>query len=152
MFLTKLVKALDRAKIEYAIAGGFAVALHGAVRGTVDIDLVVKITLESLEDVSIALQSLGLQSRIPVSAQELFMFRLEYIKKRNLVAWSFSNPNNPIEMVDIIITHDLSNMHSCKKNVDGVAVKVIALQDLIEMKRVSGRPQDLEDIKALEKL
>ncbi len=29
---------------------------------------------------------------------------------------------------------------------------MIAVKDLIEMKRASGRPQDIEDIKALERL
>ncbi len=152
MFLTTLVKALDHAGVKYAIAGGYAVALHGAVRGTVDIDLVVTISSRSLEAVEKTLLSLGLQSRIPVSGQDIFQFRDEYIKKRNLVAWSFSNSKNPIGLVDIIITHDLAKMKTVEKSVDGIKVKVLAIRDLIAMKRASGRPQDIEDIKALEKL
>jgi hypothetical protein len=34
----------------------------------------------------------------------------------------------------------------------GIEISVIAKQDLIDMKRESGRPQDMEDIKALENL
>jgi len=82
----------------------------------------------------------------------VFEFRKEYIEKRNLVAWSFSNPNNPTEVVDIIITHDLSHMRTKTLTVNGVAVQILSLKDLIDMKRASGRPQDLEDVKALEKL
>ena len=41
MFLIRLVRALDKHKVDYAIVGGYAVALHGAIRGTVDVDLVL---------------------------------------------------------------------------------------------------------------
>ena len=37
--LEKVCAALAQAKLRFAIVGGHAVALHGAVRGTVDIDL-----------------------------------------------------------------------------------------------------------------
>jgi hypothetical protein len=38
MFILKVVKALNAYKVHYAVVGGYAVALHGAVRGTVDLD------------------------------------------------------------------------------------------------------------------
>jgi hypothetical protein len=152
MFILRLVHALQEFDVRYAIAGGYAVALHGAVRGTVDIDLVVTISEASLTRLERALSSLGLQSRLPVSAADIFRFRDEYISNRNLIAWSFWNPNNPIELVDVIITHDLSAMASTEMLLQGVRVKVLAINDLIAMKRTSGRPQDLEDIRALERL
>ena len=43
MFIYKVIGILESKNIEYAIAGGYAVALHGAVRGTVDIDLIIKL-------------------------------------------------------------------------------------------------------------
>ncbi len=42
MFILKVCEALSAAKINYAIAGGYAVALHGVVRGTVDVDLLIE--------------------------------------------------------------------------------------------------------------
>jgi hypothetical protein len=152
MFILRVIEALKGHRVAYAIVGGYAVALHGAVRGTVDIDIIVKLSQKSLTAAERALTSIGLQSRIPVSASDVFEFRKEYIEKRNLVAWSFSNPNNPTEVVDIIITHDLSHMRTKTLTVNGVAVQILSLKDLIDMKRASGRPQDLEDVKALEKL
>ena len=41
MFLTQLCQPLEQHRIRYALLGGYAVALHGAVRGTVDIDFVI---------------------------------------------------------------------------------------------------------------
>ncbi len=152
MFLLRVVSALNTAKIKYAVAGGYAVALHGAVRGTVDIDLVLALRPSAYEKIEAALASIGLQSRIPVSGIEILQFREEYIRKRNLIAWSFCNPSNPVELVDIIITHDLSKMKSIRVKIQGHAVNILDKRSLIKMKRESGRPQDLEDIRALEKV
>jgi hypothetical protein len=40
--LATIVRALDRAQIEYALVGGLAVAVWGAPRATQDIDLLVR--------------------------------------------------------------------------------------------------------------
>jgi len=44
MFILKVCESLSNAKIKYAIVGGYAVALHGVVRGTVDVDLLIEIS------------------------------------------------------------------------------------------------------------
>jgi hypothetical protein len=42
-FIQRVVKSLDKHNVRYALVGGYAVALHGAIRGTVDIDLVISL-------------------------------------------------------------------------------------------------------------
>jgi hypothetical protein len=150
--LEKVCVALAQAKLRFAIVGGHAVALHGAVRGTVDIDVAIPWNRRSLEGAERALTDIGLVSRIPVSANEIFEFRDEYIKNRNLVAWNFYNPNDLSEQVDIIIAYDLKGKRTKQIQLANALVPVLALKDLIEMKRQSGRPQDIEDVRALEKL
>lgn len=44
-----LIKKLNAEKIDYAICGGWAMAIHGAPRATIDIDLLV--LTENLEKV-----------------------------------------------------------------------------------------------------
>jgi predicted nucleotidyltransferase len=149
MFLTKLTKALDKYKIHYAIVGGYAVALHGVARGTIDIDIVISITKESFIKTSEALAAIGLKSKLPVTADMVFQFRKEYVENRNLIAWSFENFKNPSEVVDVILTHDLQKMKTKTVQVAGEKVRIVDITDLIAMKKQSGRPQDLEDIKAL---
>ena len=116
MFFFRVFEALLKAKVDFAVVGGYAVALHGAVRGTVDLDIIVKITEKSFLKTEKVLISLGLQPRLPVSAAEVFRFREEYIRNRNLVAWSFVNPSRPSEIIDVILTHDLSDLSVVKKN------------------------------------
>lgn len=152
MLLHDVVDALQKAKVPCAIAGGCAVALHGAVRGTVDVDIVLRLSRNHFLAAETALKTLGLTPRLPVTAGEVFDFREEYIKNRNLVAWSFFNPRDPSQIVDIIITHDLAKLAITRIQSAGRTLPVLALPDLIAMKKASGRPQDLEDVRALEEL
>ena len=149
MFIHTVCQALERAKIPYAIVGGYAVALHGAVRGTVDVDFVIKWTLENLQKVEHTFKELGLVSRVPVNSTTLFNHRQEYIEKRNFLAWNFYNPNNLLEQVGLIINYDLQNAHTKQVHTTCGTIQILARDELIAMKKISGRPQDLEDIKAL---
>ena len=152
MFLLELVRALETAGARFALAGGHAVSLHGAVRGTLDIDFVLAWTRADFEAASAAMGSLGLTSRLPVSAAQIFDFREEWLKERSLVAWSFQHPSDPGKVVDFSMTHDLRRLKVKTLPIGGVKVPLLAKADLIAMKRASGRPQDLADIQALDSL
>lgn len=151
-FLTRVAAALEAADVRYAVVGGYAVALHGAVRGTVDVDVILAWNLRSLRAAEQALKDMGLVSRLPITADEVFRFRDEYIRNRNLVAWNFHNPGDLTEQLDIVISADLKGKRlQSIRTVDG-SVQILARKDLIALKRASGRPQDLADIAALERL
>lgn len=152
MLIIRLIKVLDDHKIPYAIVGGHAVALHGAYRATFDIDLVIKWTLKNLKELEIALKEIGLTSRLPLTFEEVFNFKDEYIKNRNLIAWNFINLDDLSEQVDLILTTDLTGKSVVSKKLGDLYAKVLAKKDLIEMKKQSGRKQDLADIEALEEL
>ncbi len=124
-------------------------ALRGAARGTIDLDLVISLSLDNLENAEKALQGLGFQSRIPVSAREVFENRERYISERNLIAWNFYNPKKLIESVDILIAYDLKSMDSTLMEIGKCWVPVLTLDSIIAMKSSSDRPQDAADIAAL---
>ena len=138
--------------MRYAIVGGHAVALHGAVRGTVDIDIAIAWNRNMLERAEAALTGIGLESRLPITAKDVFDFRDEYINNRNLVAWNFYHPDNLAEQVDIIIAYDLKGKRTKILALPDGPVRILHIDDLIAMKRSSGRPQDDEDISALERI
>lgn len=152
MFIHDICAALNDAKVAYAVVGGYAVALHGAVRGTVDVDIALKWSLKNLQEVEKILKALGLVSRLPIDAESVFHFRDEYIQNRNLIAWKFFDPSNPANQVDIIINYDLSGAKVESRRTSSGIIKFLSRSDLIKMKKKSGRPQDLEDVKALEVL
>lgn len=152
MFLIKVCDALEENGVNYAIAGGYAVALHGAVRGTIDIDLVIPLEIDQYAKTEKALLGLDLVARHGLSAVEVFHQRVSLMKDKNLVAWSFYNVKRPVEIVDIIITHDSLKFTSEQVRIGRKMVNMLDIPSLIEMKSKSGRVQDNLDIEALEKL
>lgn len=151
MLLLKLTEKLDNYKVPYCIVGGLAVALHGYVRVTMDIDVVIQISDKNFASCEQALKELGFESKIPVTAKEIAKFRKEYITKRNLVAWSFYNKKNPFEVVDILLTHDQKTLAVEKIEIYGKKISLVSKKDLIKMKLESGRPQDLVDVEQLKR-
>lgn len=152
MFLYDVCSLLNTNKVPYAVVGGHAVALHGAVRGTVDIDIIIKWTLKNLQKSEQIFKEYGLESRLPVIAEDIFQFRDEYIKNRNLTAWSFYHPQRQSDQIDIIISYDLAGKKTKSVRIPGGNIQILALNELIKMKQQAGREQDLLDIKALQKV
>jgi len=74
MFILKVAKALNANKVNYAVVGGYAVALHGAVRGTVDLDLIINLTKSSMINAEKTLNTIGLKSIIPVALNFFLLF------------------------------------------------------------------------------
>ncbi len=152
MFLLDVCQALDDSEVNYAVVGGYAVALHGAVRGTVDIDLIVKWQKQQLIQLEEAMQNLGLVSRLPVDAETMYAFRDEYTNNRNLIAWNFYHPNDASKQIDVIINYELKRQPLIEKKINAQNIKILNRKDLILMKQAANRPQDIEDIKALKSI
>ena len=141
--------------MDYAVVGGQAVALHGVVRGTIDVDVALRWTRQTVVDAEAALRGMGLESRIPVTAGDVFDLRdyaREYARERHLIAWHFFDPEAPMAEVDIVINYDLAGKNVADIRLSSGLVRVLSRGDLIEMKKRSGRPQDLADADALEGL
>lgn len=152
MFLNEIINALERHKVNYAIVGGYAMALHGLIRATMDVDLVISMTKKDLKLCQQAFLEIGLKSKLPINSDDVYRFRDEYINNRNMVAWSFVDYKNPTRIVDVLITHSLKKINTKKVSLAGKKVTVASLKDLIKMKKLSGRPQDLLDIENMEKI
>lgn len=151
MFLYEVIDAVESVKIKYAIVGGYALAMQGIVRATMDVDLVLSLSLKDFELVEQALVKIQLKSRLPLRAQDVIKMRKEYIEQRNLIAWSFVDYQNPSRQVDILITEDVANLKIEKISVGGRKIPVASLEDLLAMKMKSARPQDLVDIENIRK-
>lgn len=147
--LEKIVKKLTDAGIQFAVCGGYAVVLHGLPRTTIDLDIVIQFTEEQLVRLEHAMKELGFVSRIPVTAQDIYNFRHEYIKNRKVVAWSFYNEMLPIEVLDVLITCSVEEFDVTRKKVRGLSIPVLSLDSLIRLKSNTGRKQDQADVEAL---
>lgn len=152
MFINKVVQSLETQGLPYALVGGYAVAMHGAIRATLNLDFVIGLERSEFLKFEEAMEIIKLVPRLPVKASEVFELRKEYIQNRDILTWSFYNPANPREVVGVVLTQDLNTIDTAVKEVGDQKIVIAAIEDLITMKQMAGRPKDLEDIRALERL
>lgn len=150
--------ALNARGVRYLIAGGAAVVLHGYVRLTADLDLVVDLAESETRAAVEALLELGLRPRLPVDPLDLADpdIRRQWIDQRGLVGFSFYDPDQPLLEVDLLIDTpmDFGGLweRADTMSLETVDVRVVSLEDLIVMKRSAGRTKDLLDIEELERI
>src|SRR6185503_15067420 len=85
-----VLAALNAAKVRYLVAGGVAVVLHGHLRTTGDLDLIVQLSPTNVLRGVQALSELGYRPRAPVSAAQFAdpATRESWIKEKGLTVFS----------------------------------------------------------------
>jgi predicted nucleotidyltransferase len=151
-----LFRALNDAGVRYVVVGGLAVVLHGHARMTVDVDLIVDFDEDQAASAIEALVAMGLQPRIPVNPGDFAKrsIRESWIRERGMQVFSMYDPSNPMRAVDLFANHPLPFedlwSRSEEFKLTGTTVRVASIPDLIHLKRLAGRPQDLADVEQLE--
>lgn len=151
-------QALGAAEVRYVVVGGTAVVLQGHARMTVDLDLVVQLTAENVTAALDVLLALGMRARLPVDPYDLAdeAVRDRWRVERHVTVFSLYDPDDPFREIDLFTAEPLpfDDLVGGATTVDleGVPVPVASRQHLIAMKRAVGRPRDLEDAAALERL
>lgn len=142
--------------LDYVVIGGVALVMHGVVRFTADLDLMVALDRDNLRKLLDAMAELGYRPRVPEPPEALLdPDRRKYWQdEKSMEIFSFYSPDQPLALLDIMI-HEPIAYQRLKNNavvmtVGTIRVPVASINDMIELKKISGRPQDLEDIKALE--
>lgn len=142
MFFYQVIETLERNAIPYIITGGYAVALHGYIRKTFDIDIITDNSYEGFIEIEAALQECGLRAE-KFGAQSIS--KLKEIE----TSWYFINPKDDTQRVDIHIRHNALDMKSEIKRIQAYRVPLVTFQDLIEMKKASNEEKDKTDLKFL---
>ena len=136
----KLLRAHD---VKYLLIGAYAVALHGYVRSTNDIDLWVAMTPDNAERVVGVLKEFGFD--VPALSPDLFL-------KRNQIVRMGVEPVR-IEVMTTISGVEFDDCYPkrVETTLDDLPVSVINLRDLRINKEASGRLKDLADLENLPK-
>ena len=141
----RIVAALNAAT-RLLIVGGIAVAAHGVVRATGDVDLVPEPSAENLDGLARVLSDLGAEHPVDEVltgaslAADLLQVRTVTVKFR----YSTGCPSTSFARLrENAIVVDLAP--------EARAV-VCSLVDLRSMKQASGRPRDLVDVAELDEL
>lgn len=154
-----IAQTLELAGVRYLIAGGLAVVAHGFVRFTADLDLVLDPDPGALRAAVAALVGLGYRPRAPVAFEEFAdpAMRARWASEKGMAVFSAASPEHPATEIDLFLEppFDFEAAHARAERFElapGVTATFVSLADLLAMKRAVGRPQDLQDVAALEAL
>ena len=135
--------------------GGLAVILHGHLRATRDLDLVIGLKRSNCLKGLQALETAGLRPRLPVTMQDFADpdKRRDWHDNRHMLVFQLWDPKNALRSIDIFVREpiDFDSLwrDAVVKDYDGVPVLVASIPHLIEMKSAANRPQDRADIEQL---
>ena len=154
-----VVRALNEAKVRYLIVGGVAVNVHGYVRLTMDLDLVIQLKPENIVAAWEAMEKIGYRARIPVSGKDFADEKKRELwrREKGMLVLQFWSDEHRRTQVDVFIREpfDFDREHATAPDhaiVPGVVAKIVGWDTLLQMKREAGRPKDLLDLDMLEKI
>lgn len=156
--LERIFAALEASGARYLVVGGVAVVLHGHLRFTADLDLALALDGPNVDAALATLEGLGYRPRAPVALRAFAdpEQRADWARTKEMTVFSLWSADFPGTEIDLFLADpfpfDAAWARRLRADLDGVVVNVASLADLIEMKRRAGRPQDLEDVRALEAL
>jgi hypothetical protein len=139
----ELIRNLNRLGAKYIVVGGHAVQFHGHLRPAKDLDLFVEPTQDNADRIGNAFSRLSLPVQLPAEV-------VQRLSKPN--AQVRVNRYYHTELVTTVAGIEFETaMASAVVAAEGdVSVTVVSYEHLIVAKRALGRPQDLQDIEALE--
>lgn len=158
MLYAEVFRELADAQVQYAVTGGIALVLHGVVRFTADLDLIVELSEDNLSRFLRVMDKLGYQPKQPVPAQDLCNpdMRRSWAEEKNMIVFTFCHPASPLKIIDVFISEPIPFPDLASELVwfdaGEARIPVVSKNHLKQLKRISSRPQDNADIDILEEL
>jgi predicted nucleotidyltransferase len=152
--LESLFRELNGRGGRYVVVGGLAVVLHGHLRATGDVDLMVDLATGEVDRTLAALEGAGFRPYVPVPASDFAdpVKRAAWGQDKGMLVFSLRPPSG-VPMVDLFLAHPVPFddvwARSVTVTLRGVPLRIASIDDLIALKRQAGRPEDLTDIEAL---
>ncbi len=140
----EFVFLLNKHAVDYMIVGGYALAFHGKPRHTGDLDIWINFSEDNAQKMIIVLNDFGMGS--------LGMTPEDFLVKGGITQIGY--PPLRIDILNEIdgVTFQEAYPNKLVLDIDGLTINYIGLDDLIKNKQISGRPQDISDIKQLNNL
>ena len=139
--LEQITTAFNEAEIEFALCGGLAMAAHGLIRATEDIDVIVR--LEDLSSARVTVASCGftiLGGEIPLKAgttDEGLIFRVSKVIGTQLL---------PLDIMLVTPAYESVWQTRTFASIGEYEIPVVSREGMIKMKMLSGRTKDQTDL------
>lgn len=140
--LTTVCALLNAERTRYAVVGGYAVGLHGVVRATKSIDILIDPSLENATRTLAALGRLPFHVARDVDPADLmsrFITTIGDTPRVDVLTLAFS-----VRYADV-------RSSLVRRRIHGTTIPYVDIDTLIKSKH-TGRPQDVADIAALERI
>jgi len=149
----ELFRALARRDVEYVTIGGIAIQAYGGQRLTQDLDVAIASSADNIARLAEAL--LDLDARILGPDGQ----RSQSVPSAPLLAssdqWHLITDHGPLDVLTLPAhLGSFADMRARAHEVPlgDLSIPIAHHEDLLEMKRAAGRPQDLADVRLLESL
>lgn len=139
-----LLQALSEEGVEFLVVGAHALAAHGVVRASGDLDVLVRPTRDNARLVVRALHRFGAPlEQHGVGAEDF---------EREGTVYQLGLPPRRIDLLTQVsgLTFDEAASDGQEVGIAGVTFRVPSAEALLVNKRASGRDKDLEDVRRLE--
>lgn len=160
--LRRITDALARHNVEYLLVGGMASRAHGAQRRTYDVDCVPEPSWENLDRLAAAMRDLGARLRVEGLSDEEAALLPVQLTGSTLVRMEISTWRTDAGDLDILTDiPDRDGRHmryaelierASELHLDGIVVRVAALDDVIASKEWANRPKDRDALPELRSL
>lgn len=158
MIYEAVFRALNDRDVDYLVAGGLAVNLHGAPRATQDLDLLLAMTDENIQSAIQGLLDFGYEPRLPVDPMDFSdpKIRRTWRESKDMNAFTFQHSEHRLRTVDFLFDLPLS-YQDCRPSAvmmqaEDLSIPVVSIDDLISLKKGTSRELDQLDVNMLEQL
>lgn len=157
----RIIRVLSTHDVDCLIVGGFGAQAHGALRQTLDIDLVPRTSAQNLERLAAALRELGARLRVggmSDDAARQLPVTVDAETLRRFVTSTWMTDAGPVDVLgDLPVSggrrgYDELAERAVPRSVHGVVVYVASLDDIIASKEAAARGKDREALPELRDL
>ncbi|MEO0136995.1 MAG: hypothetical protein ABIL40_09205 [candidate division WOR-3 bacterium] len=132
-----LLRRFYEQDVKYFIIDGFAAVLHGVLRATFDLDVVVDFSEENVKKLISVINEFNLKPTVPINPTEMADAdkRKKWREEKNTKVLNFVDTEG-IYRLDIVLLYNYADFKPMEIVIDEIPVYVVDKETLIGMKKM----------------